>query len=150
MLRRTFMFSTPGSLIAIALAVSGCTTTGASDASGDQMDKRHSIDAGFDSTLARLYSSAKGSRELVAKARGVLIFPSVIDAGFGVGGQYGEGSLRVGGRTVGYYSTATGSIIKGHRIPIHDRRRTQSVPWQRRLVSWGRRVRCGAQGWREW
>jgi lipid-binding SYLF domain-containing protein len=74
------------------------------------MDKRHSIDAGFDSTLARLYGSAKGSRELVAKARGVLIFPSVIDAGFGVGGQYGEGSLRVGGRTVGYYSTATGSI----------------------------------------
>lgn len=110
MLRRTFMFSTPGSLIAIALAVSGCTTTGVSDASGDQMDKRHSIDAGFDSTLARLYSSAKGSRELVAKARGVLIFPSVIDAGFGVGGQYGEGSLRVGGHTVGYYSTATGSI----------------------------------------
>jgi lipid-binding SYLF domain-containing protein len=74
------------------------------------MDKRHSIDAGVDSTLARLYSAANGSRELVRKAHGVLIFPSVIDAGFVVGGQYGEGSLRVGGHTVGYYSTATGSI----------------------------------------
>lgn len=40
----------------------------------------------------------------------VLVFPSVLAAGFGVGGQYGEGSLRVGGRTVGYYSTATGSV----------------------------------------
>lgn len=84
--------------------------TGTSDASSTQMDKRHSIDAGVDSTLGRLYNAANGSRELVQKARGVLVFPSVIDAGFGVGGQYGEGSLRVGGHTVGYYSTATGSI----------------------------------------
>ncbi|NML96824.1 twin-arginine translocation pathway signal [Paraburkholderia sp. RP-4-7] len=110
MLRRTFILTTPGSILAIGLAVSGCTTTGTSDASSAQMDKRHSIDAGVDSTLGRLYNVANGSRELVGKARGVLVFPSVIDAGFVVGGQYGEGSLRVGGHTVGYYSTATGSI----------------------------------------
>ena len=110
MLRRNFIFSTPGSILAIALAVSGCTTTGMSETSGGQTDRRQSINAGVDSTLARLYSSANGSRELVSKARGVLVFPSVIDAGFFVGGQYGEGALRVGGRTVGYYSTATASI----------------------------------------
>jgi lipid-binding SYLF domain-containing protein len=100
MLRRKFLFTTPGSILAIGLAVSACTTTSPSDASSAQMDKRHSIDAGVDSTLGRLYTAAKGSRELVSKARGVLVFPSVIDAGFVVGGQYGEG----------YYSTATGSI----------------------------------------
>ena len=110
MLRRKFLFTTPGSILAIGLAVSACTTTSPSDAGSAQMDKRHSIDAGVDSTLGRLYTAAKGSRELVSKARGVLVFPSVIDAGFVVGGQYGEGALRVGGRTVGYYSTATGSI----------------------------------------
>jgi lipid-binding SYLF domain-containing protein len=110
MLRRTFIWSTPGSILAVGLAVSGCTTTGTSDASGHQADKRHTIDAGVDSTLARLYTTANGSRELVGKARGVLVFPSVIAAGFWVGGQYGEGSLRVGGSTVGYYSTTTGSI----------------------------------------
>lgn len=110
MLRRTFILTTPGSILAIGLAISGCTTTGASDGGSAQMDKRHSIDAGVDSTLGRLYNAANGSRELVGKARGVLVFPSVIDAGFVVGGQYGEGSLRVGGHTVGYYSTATGSI----------------------------------------
>jgi lipid-binding SYLF domain-containing protein len=111
MLRRTFIWSTPGSLLALGAVLSGCTTTASSDAShSEKMDKRRTIDAGVDSTLARLYNVASGSRELVGKAHGVLTFPSVIDAGFVVGGQYGEGSLRVGGHTVGYYSTATGSI----------------------------------------
>jgi lipid-binding SYLF domain-containing protein len=109
-LRRTFIWSTPASILALGLAISGCTTTSPSDTGGQQIDKRHTIDAGVDSTLARLYGAAKGSRELVSKAHGVLTFPSVIDAGFVVGGQYGEGSLRVGGRTVGYYSMVTGSI----------------------------------------
>jgi len=40
----------------------------------------------------------------------VLVFPSVIAAGFWFGGQYGEGSLRDGGATVGYYSTTTASF----------------------------------------
>ncbi len=40
----------------------------------------------------------------------MLVFPSVIAAGFWFGGQYGEGSLRVGGATVGYYSTTTASF----------------------------------------
>ncbi|KAA1004296.1 twin-arginine translocation pathway signal [Paraburkholderia panacisoli] len=110
MLRRTFILGTPGSILAIGLAVSGCTMTGGADTSGQQAEKRHTIDTGVDSTLARLYVAANGSHELVGKARGVLVFPSVIAAGFGVGGQYGEGSLRVGGRTVGYYSTTTGSV----------------------------------------
>jgi lipid-binding SYLF domain-containing protein len=97
-------------MMALGLALSGCTTTGPTSASGQQMDKRHTIDAGVNSTLTRLYATANGSRELVRKAHGVLIFPSVIDAGFVVGGQYGEGSLRVADQTVGYYSTVTGSI----------------------------------------
>lgn len=110
MRRRTLIWSLPGFALALALAGSGCTTANPSNASGAQMDKRHTIDAGVDSTLSRLYLDAKGSRERVSKARGVLTFPSVIDAGLVVGGQYGEGSLRVSGHTVGYYSTATGSL----------------------------------------
>jgi len=94
----------------LGLAISGCTTTSLSESKDQQSDKRHTLDAGFDATLSRLYSEAHGSRELVSKAHGVLVFPSVIDAGFVVGGQYGEGSLRVAGRNAGYYSTTTGSI----------------------------------------
>jgi lipid-binding SYLF domain-containing protein len=40
----------------------------------------------------------------------VLVFPSVIKAGFGIGGEYGEGALQIGGKTVAYYSTAAASI----------------------------------------
>ena len=60
--------------------------------------------------MTRLYAQTPGSRELVEKARGVLVFPSVISAGVGIGGEYGEGELRSAGRTVGYYKTETGSL----------------------------------------
>ena len=38
------------------------------------------------------------------------MFPSVIKAGIGIGGEYGEGALRIGGKTADYYSTAAASI----------------------------------------
>ena len=77
MLRRKFILGTPGSILAVGFAVAGCTTTGMSDVKtqGEQTDKRHTIDAGVDSTLTRLYAAAKGSRQLVEKAHGVLVFP---------------------------------------------------------------------------
>jgi lipid-binding SYLF domain-containing protein len=74
------------------------------------MSKRQSIDASVDGTVSKLFSTVKGSRELVSKAQGVLVFPSVLQVGFIVGGQYGDGALRVGGSTVGYYSTISGSF----------------------------------------
>ncbi|WP_347554317.1 YSC84-related protein [Robbsia sp. KACC 23696] len=103
-----------GTIVAAAtLALAGCTTT-ATTPSGNQnsssMDKRHSINANVDQTLSRLYTTVPGSRELVGKARGVLVFPSVLAAGFVVGGQYGEGALRVGNETAGYYSTTSASV----------------------------------------
>ena len=72
--------------------------------------KRQSIDASVNATLSRLYSTVPGSRELVAKSRGVLVFPNVLQAGFIVGGQSGNGALRVGGSTVGYYNTSSLSV----------------------------------------
>jgi lipid-binding SYLF domain-containing protein len=43
-------------------------------------------------------------------AKGILVFPSVKKAGFLIGGQYGEGSLRSGGKTIGYYKTTAASF----------------------------------------
>jgi lipid-binding SYLF domain-containing protein len=60
--------------------------------------------------LSRLYASVPGSRELVGKARGTLVFPSVIAAGLGIGGQYGEGALRAPGSTPVYYNLASLSV----------------------------------------
>jgi lipid-binding SYLF domain-containing protein len=59
--------------------------------------------------LQTLYEGAPGAKELGAKAKGILVFPSIIKAGFIVGGQYGEGALRQGGKTVGYYNTVAAS-----------------------------------------
>ncbi|WP_338859773.1 BPSL1445 family SYLF domain-containing lipoprotein [Mycetohabitans rhizoxinica] len=110
--RRKFIVTTSALLASGGLALTGCTTTtqtSASTAAGNA-SKRQSINTSVNETLARLYTTANGSRELVAKSRGVLVFPSVVSAAFIVGGQYGEGALRIGGETAGYYSTATGSF----------------------------------------
>ncbi|CAB3799221.1 BPSL1445 family SYLF domain-containing lipoprotein [Pararobbsia alpina] len=103
--RRSF---TSLSAVALVLAISGCTTTTGSKT--DPASKRREIDAGVDSSLNKLYASARGSNELAAKAQGILVFPNVIAAGLVVGAEYGEGALRVAGQTVGYYSTTTGSF----------------------------------------
>jgi lipid-binding SYLF domain-containing protein len=59
--------------------------------------------------LQALYAKTPGAKELGAKAKGILVFPSIIKAGFIVGGQYGEGTLREGGKTVAYYNTVAAS-----------------------------------------
>ncbi|WP_153100303.1 BPSL1445 family SYLF domain-containing lipoprotein [Paraburkholderia hayleyella] len=111
MQRRKFILTTTALAAGGLVAVTGCTVTPHnSDTAAANPSKRQAIDASVDGTLTRLYSTIKGSRELVAKARGVLVFPSVVQAGIVIGGQYGEGSLRVGGSTVGYYSTTSGSV----------------------------------------
>jgi lipid-binding SYLF domain-containing protein len=111
MQRRNFMLTAAVTLASGGLALAGCTTTtGQNTSAATNMSKRQSIDASVDGTLSRLYSTVPGSHELLAKSRGVLVFPEVLQAGFIVGAQYGEGALRVGGATVGYYSTASGSF----------------------------------------
>jgi lipid-binding SYLF domain-containing protein len=67
------------------------------------------IDADVDAAL-KLFNDVKGGKELLRKAKGVLVLPGVFKAGLIVGGEYGEGALRVGGKTVDYYSIAAGSF----------------------------------------
>jgi lipid-binding SYLF domain-containing protein len=97
-----------GVAASMGLLATGCTTTMSQP--DDPAQKRRQLDISSNESLARLYANARGSRELVGKARGILVFPSVIAAGLGVGGEYGEGELRVGGAPVAYYSTASGSF----------------------------------------
>jgi lipid-binding SYLF domain-containing protein len=68
------------------------------------------IDVSADVALERFYKEVKGAREFAGTARGMLILPGVIKAGFIVGGEYGEGALRVDGRTVDYYNIVAGSF----------------------------------------
>ena len=59
--------------------------------------------------LKTLYAKNAAAKSLGAKAKGILVFPRIVKGGFMVGGQYGEGALRQGDRTVGYYSSAAAS-----------------------------------------
>lgn len=61
-------------------------------------------------TLHKLTEQVPGAKKLLRSARGVLVFPNVIKAGIGIGGEYGEGALRIHGRSVAYYSIAAASI----------------------------------------
>lgn len=63
-----------------------------------------------DAALARLIETAPEAERLLDDAAGVLIFPRVIKVGVGVGGEYGEGVLRIDGETVDHFSTASASI----------------------------------------
>ncbi len=68
------------------------------------------IDIKVDDAIQQFYKEVGGARRFVNGSVGMLVFPSVIKAGFGIGGEYGEGALRVKGKTQGYYSTAAASI----------------------------------------
>ena len=102
-----------GAGLAVLTVATGCTTT--SGTSGDPAAQRQSIDAAADSALSRLYAQQPGTRELVASARGILVFPSFVSAGFIVGGGSGQGALRKGGKTTGYFrmTEASAGLLAG-------------------------------------
>jgi lipid-binding SYLF domain-containing protein len=68
------------------------------------------IDADADAALERFYKQVEGAKEFMKEAKGVLIMPSVKKGAFIVGGEYGQGALRIGGKTVDYYSIISGSV----------------------------------------
>jgi len=78
--------------------------------SASQAKTAREIDASVNAALARFTKQLKGSKEFLQRARGVLVFADVYQAGVGIGGQYGEGALRIRGKTVAYYSITSASI----------------------------------------
>ncbi len=68
------------------------------------------IDAKVDATLKVFKIRVPGAAQYLSVAKGVLVFPSVFRAGIGIGGEYGEGAMRINGKTVEYWSTASASI----------------------------------------
>ena len=68
------------------------------------------IDASVDAAIDRFYKEVAGAREFVKSAKGILVMPNVVKGAFIIGGEYGEGALRIDGKTVAYYNTISGSI----------------------------------------
>jgi lipid-binding SYLF domain-containing protein len=77
------------------------------------------IDADANATLHSFVRQIGGAQELANKAAGILVFPSVIKAGIGFGGEYGEGILIVHQRTAGYYNMVSASF--GFQLGVQER-----------------------------
>jgi lipid-binding SYLF domain-containing protein len=71
---------------------------------------KEEIDIKVSAAINRFQGEVEGGQEFLERAKGVLVFPEVIKAGIGIGGEYGEGALRINGSSVDYYSTAAASI----------------------------------------
>lgn len=84
--------------------LAGCASVEGSAQRAAQIDQR------VDAALQFLKSDVPGSRELSDKAAGVLVMPLITEAGFGVGGSYGRGALRINGATIDYYQATQASI----------------------------------------
>ncbi|PLY04989.1 MAG: hypothetical protein C0622_02025 [Desulfuromonas sp.] len=94
----------------LPLLIALFTTTLLLPATSARAASAEEIDIKVTATLEQFTKEVKGGSAFLNKAKGVLVFPSVIKAGFGVGGEYGEGALRINGKTADYYSTAAASI----------------------------------------
>lgn len=93
--------TTLSALIAFVVACASSTAMAAS---------REEIDARVREAVQNLYQHSSAAKELADKASGMLVFPRIIKAGLGVGGEFGEGALLVSSQTVAYYNIGSASI----------------------------------------
>lgn len=100
-------------LLAGLLALAGCQSTGGQSTTsmGEQSSGSSAaeIDRDVDAALKKLYATTPAAKELAQRAKGIVVFPTVVKAGFMGGAQYGSGALRKKGKTVAYYNTLGGS-----------------------------------------
>ena len=99
-MKRQVMTALAGGVIALAVS--------ASDVSAAQTAAE--LSAAVQKTIANCYQTVQTCKEFGNKASGMLVFPEVTKAAIGVGGEYGEGALLVGGKPAGFYSTSAASI----------------------------------------
>ena len=77
------------------------------------------IDADAKVTLDQFFRRVINGRDLANKAEAILVFPSIVKAGIGIGGEYGEGGMHVRGQTAGYFNIIGASI--GFQLGIQTR-----------------------------
>ncbi|MGB5750010.1 MAG: YSC84-related protein [Desulfobacterales bacterium] len=68
------------------------------------------IDASADAAMDRFYKQVKDAKDVARRAKGMLVLPNVKKGALIIGGEYGQGAMRVGGKTVEYYSMISGSV----------------------------------------
>lgn len=91
-----------GAIMSVFLAFSASSAAVAAEDAAQLSKDAHAA-------LQSLYADVPAAKVLGEEAQAILVFPSITKAGLVVGGQYGEGVLIRGGKTVGYYRTAGAS-----------------------------------------
>lgn len=94
----------------LMVAAFGCFASLAPAPAAAAVASRAEIDAQSREALARLKEQTSAGAELASRAAGVLVFPKILKGGLVVGGEYGEGQLRVGGVPTRYYRLASASV----------------------------------------
>ena len=90
---------------ALALPIATGMRPGAANAAS-----ANDLDRNATAALQRLYNAQPKARSLGQRATAILIFPHIIKAGLIIGGQSGDGVLRKGGKSVGYYNISAASF----------------------------------------
>jgi lipid-binding SYLF domain-containing protein len=68
------------------------------------------IDERVHVAMHQFYELNAQHKDLIARAKGVLVFPRITKGGVGVAGEFGEGALRIDGNNVAYYSVSSASV----------------------------------------
>ncbi|MES2662566.1 MAG: YSC84-related protein [Pseudomonadota bacterium] len=108
------MKNVPNKIQSVILVLMMCLVSNISNAA-----TKEEIDARVQEALKNFQTQTSAGYELSKKAAGVLVFPQVIKAGMGVGGEYGEGALMIDGKTTSYYNIASASI--GFQLGVQER-----------------------------
>jgi lipid-binding SYLF domain-containing protein len=93
-----------------AIRISAITALGIGSTLTAKASTAYDIDVGVAATLDRFYGRSPWSRSFAQRSAGMLIFPTIVKAGFGFGGEYGEGSLLTPRHPAEYYNTVSASF----------------------------------------
>jgi lipid-binding SYLF domain-containing protein len=94
----------------LLVAFTGVTSATLIETTAAHAASARQIDADASQALRTLYATQPKAKQLGQRARAILIFPKIYKGGFIIGGQSGDGALRVGGKTVGYYNISAASF----------------------------------------
>lgn len=100
-------------VVAAALGLAACEnqpSSGPVATSTTAGVNRATLEAEARAALNDLYRRQPGARRLADQARAILVFPSITQAGLGVGGLYGNGVMFRNNQPVGYYNIAGGTF----------------------------------------
>jgi lipid-binding SYLF domain-containing protein len=96
--------------IGLAVAAVGIVVLGIAFSDSGLAASAKEIDVGVDEAIVKFGKEVKGGKSFLDSSKGMLVFPRVLKGGAGFGGEYGEGALRIAGKTTDYYNMFQGSF----------------------------------------